>query len=79
MSAAGIFPVIPGVDLADDQRKEIWSTCILLAVLGTLFVFVRGIARWMQLNVVPFALDDYLILPALVRNLQPILVDISKI
>lgn len=68
MSAAGVFPVIPGVDLAENQKDEIWTICLALAVMGVLFVGVRGIARWTQSKRVPLALDDYLILPALVRS-----------
>lgn len=66
MSAAGVFPVIPGVDLSQNQKEKIWIICITLAGLGVLFVFLRGVSRWTQLKKVPLALDDYLILPALV-------------
>lgn len=67
MSAAGVFPAVPGVDLAEDQKTEIWTICLTLSILGVLFVGVRGISRWTQSKRVPLALDDYLILPALVK------------
>lgn len=69
---AGVFPVLPGVDVTEDQKNEIWSICLILAVLGTLAVALRAVARWTVAKRVPLALDDYLILPALVSNLQKI-------
>ncbi|OCL10403.1 hypothetical protein AOQ84DRAFT_289378 [Glonium stellatum] len=68
MSASGAFgPAPPGIDLSQNQNGQIFGAVITLMVIGTIAVIMRFIARRTP-NSMSLAVDDYLIVAALVGH-----------
>lgn len=64
--ASGDFgPAPPGVNLADNQNSSMFGSVLVVAIIGTFAVGLRVVARTKGKDV-SMAIDDYLILVALV-------------
>lgn len=65
MSTGDFGPAPPGVNLAENQNTNMPGAVIPLMIIGTGAVVLRVIARLKMRKEAPFAVDDYLILCAL--------------
>lgn len=66
-TASGDFgPAPPGVDLSQNQNGRLLGGVVPVAVLGTIAVILRMVVR-LRGKEMRLALDDYLIVAALVR------------
>lgn len=67
-TATGAFgPAPPGTNLTENQNGRMLGAVVPVAVFGTVAVILRLVVR-LRAKDVRLAVDDYLILAALVRN-----------
>jgi hypothetical protein len=68
MSASGDFgPAPAGIDLAQNEAQAVLTAILTLLALSTITVIGRFVARIINKKKAALAIDDYLIVPALVR------------
>ena len=77
-TATGDFgPAPPGVDLSQNQNGYMLGSVLAVALIGTVAVGLRLLARYKSKDL-SLALDDYLVIAGLVRSMIVLCVELAS-